>query len=192
MKWILISSILLFSNYVYAGNFYVNGSRKVIEFVEPQAVIAVPAANIGVRYYYGVNPNPQKIEQLSEEDVQRIANATAEKVVSILTEAIEKSGVDGPKESANLDVQVQAIFAQSCARCHSEQTPRGKFEDETNVVLIDKGNLSKLDRYQREQIWDAVDTQRMPQDHDPLPVDQVETIRRWWKLTPKPEKKEGN
>lgn len=194
MKWLILAAILLVPDFLYAGDYFVNGNRKIVQLVEPIQVYGVPATNLGFQYYYRVNPNAnteKAVEQLSEEDVERIANKTAERVILLLTEAIEKSNPGS--ETASLDTQVEQIFIANCARCHNDSTQRGKFEDGTQVQLLSQNKLVQLDRDQREQIWDAVDTQRMPQDHDPLSVTEVETVRKWWKTTPKTtQKKEGN
>lgn len=193
MKWSLILAIILIHGYAFAGDFYVNGSRKVVEFVDPISVYAVPSSQLGLQYYYRVRPQSQAqsdTQQLSEEDVERIAAKTAEKVILLLTEAIEKGNPE--VNPASLDLEVEEIFKANCARCHNDSTKRGKFEDKvTPVLLITNDKLAPLTRDQREQIWDAVDTQRMPQDHDPLSVDQIDKIRQWWKRTPKTTLKQG-
>jgi len=172
----------------------VNGQRKIFqsdEFVQALTVIAVPVTGTNLQYYYKTNLVEENEVKISEEDVERIANKTAEKVVKILADAIEKA--DSDAATTDLDSRVEQIFTARCAKCHSETNARGSFSDGVVVHLLEGAKLVKLTKEQKGDIFEAVDTQKMPQDGTPLSVAEIQVIRDWWRKSPSDtvSKKEG-
>jgi len=87
---------------------------------------------------------------------------------------------------AELASRVQAIFASRCFECHALPMRAGGLRLDTEEHVRRGGNsrrplltvpLANNELYQRISSPDR--TYRMPKDADPLPQEEVETIRRW-------------
>jgi len=82
--------------------------------------------------------------------------------------------------------EIQPLFVQSCYACHGEKLQMGGLRLDSKKLafgggqsgsVIRPGNAAESSLYQR--IAGIGDQARMPMGKDPLPAEQVQTVRRW-------------
>jgi len=79
--------------------------------------------------------------------------------------------------------EVAPILQKQCVGCHREGKAKGKYRLDSYQRAMEAlvaGNLEKSELFQR--ITSDDEDERMPADADPLPIEQVATIRRWIEL----------
>jgi mono/diheme cytochrome c family protein len=153
-------------------------------------IIGFPVTDLGLKYYYAVkDPEYAGTENsgLSDEEIERITDKisekTAERVVSKLIDKFKTEGSDKPatppptpdNKRQEVENKVAAIFKSRCFDCHVAKTSGG-------FALLVDDKLNGFSGEQKWQIFDAVDTQRMPLRGDPLSIDEIGTIREWARL----------
>ncbi len=93
-----------------------------------------------------------------------------------------------PVGDADLEAKVQAIFAESCTDCHDAEADDVVLEGPldhllgnatTGVPLVKPGDPQASYLYQKLLGADGIEGDPMPMDEDPLPADQLATVRDW-------------
>lgn len=157
-------------------------------------VYAVPVTDLGLPYYYEVQSS-----RLTEEDINKVAEATANKTLEKFTSVLEglletdKSitnptkpiepdlilpPAEEPPQASDLDAKVLSIFQRSCITCHGNENKKGGL----TLFAADKLDFTgdtDSDKLMRYRIHDAVSTNRMPKTGEPLPQDEVDAVADW-------------
>lgn len=165
------------------------------EAVYGNIIIGHPVTDLGLKYYYAVkDPYGSPEEVLSEAEIEKLAERIAEKTASrVVSKLIDKlkndidnekpSNPDGnvpggnAKDKQIIEAKVTAIFKNRCYNCHATETKASG-----GYTLLTGDVLNKFNREQRWDIFDAVDTQRMPMTGEPLTVQEIEDIRAYARL----------
>jgi hypothetical protein len=158
-------------------------------------VIGHPVTDLGLKYYYAVKDpygNPEEV--LSEAEIEKLAERMAEKTANrVVAKLIDKlkndldndkpANPDGKvpggntKDKQAIEAKVTSIFKARCYNCHATETKASG-----GYTLLTNDTLNKFNREEKWDIFDAVDTQRMPMTGEPLTVQEIEDIRAYARL----------
>jgi mono/diheme cytochrome c family protein len=159
-------------------------------------IIGYPVTDLGLKYYYAVkDPYREPSEVLNEAEIEklseRIADKTASRVVAKLLDQLKNGGgnTDTPTspspttptvpsdKKVQLEAKITTLFTARCYTCHASDT-----KSAGGYTLLVNNKLGNFSREQRWDIFDAVDSQKMPQSGDPLSIQEIEDVRDWARL----------
>ena len=169
--------------------------QRVVESGYFPNIVLVPSAQLGVPYYYQVNVDSLR-GRLDPALIEAIADRTSDKVLEKLLAALEipagepdpnvedpnwdpenPEGNPAPDVPAiapdDLELGITALLSNKCGACHANGNMQG------GLSLIENGTLTVTDRASRWDIFDVVQTGKMPKNGEPLSDAEVELIRQW-------------
>ena len=103
-------------------------------------------------------------------------------LVALLTLIVVYLVDDANGQEVDFAHEVLPILRQHCVKCHSNGTYRSGFSIDTRSSILNSGQVDSDSPDESELIQRLISPDpdyRMPPESDPLPAEQVATLRRW-------------